>query len=61
MLEVIHKYYPLSRNMFYQLQKNYHSINDNIVRAGIFFVLNRCSFSGTTLSGGMSPGHPRFT
>ena len=24
-------------------------------------MLNRCSFSGTTLSGGMSPGHPRFT
>lgn len=27
----------------------------------MYFVLNRCSFSGSTLSGGMSPNHPRFT
>jgi len=25
-----------------------------------FFILNRCSFSGSTNSGGMSIGHPRF-
>lgn len=25
-----------------------------------FFILNRCSFSGSTNSGGMSLGHPRF-
>src|SRR4029453_1262989 len=30
-------------------------------RAAVFYVLNRCSFSGSTLSGGMSPNHPRFT
>jgi DNA adenine methylase len=32
-----------------------------VERAAAFFVLNRSSFSGTTSSGGMSPGHPRFT
>ena len=30
-------------------------------RAAVFYVLNRSSFSGSTFSGGMSPGHPRFT
>ena len=30
-------------------------------QAAAFYTLNRASFSGTTLSGGMSPGHPRFT
>lgn len=28
--------------------------------AAWFYVVNRCSFSGTTLSGGMSPNTPRF-
>ncbi len=27
----------------------------------MYYVLNRSSFSGATLSGGMSPEHPRFT
>lgn len=54
-------YYPLSRTKFYNLQKRYIELNDKIERAAAFFVLNRSSFSGTTLSGGMSPGHPRFT
>ena len=27
----------------------------------MYYVLNRSSFSGATLSGGMSPDHPRFT
>ena len=30
-------------------------------RAAVYYVLNRSSFSGATLSGGMSPQHPRFT
>ena len=32
-----------------------------IQRAAVYYVLNRSSFSGATLSGGMSPQHPRFT
>ena len=54
-------YYPLERNRFYELQKRYISVQDKIERAAIFYALNRSSFSGTTLSGGMSPNHPRFT
>ena len=57
----VQKYFPLSKAQFYNLQKNYTHLPDQLQRAAVFFVLNRCSFSGTTLSGGMSPGHPRFT
>ena len=55
------EYYPLSRTEFYALQKRYFDIPDREHQAAAFFVLNRSSFSGTTLSGGMSPGHKRFT
>jgi DNA adenine methylase len=57
----VRKYYPLTRTKFYYLQKIYLTLTDEIEMAAVFFVLNRSSFSGTTLSGGMSPDHPRFT
>ncbi|MCM1567150.1 MAG: DNA adenine methylase [Dehalobacter sp.] len=53
------KYYPLDKSRFYALQKAFPTTKLEI--AAQFFVLNRASFSGATLSGGMSPGHPRFT
>lgn len=59
--ERVERYFPLSRTKFYSLQKRYMNLQSKLERAAAFFVLNRCSFSGTTLSGGMSPGHPRFT
>jgi DNA adenine methylase len=55
------RYYTLSPTMFYNLQKTFYSIDDRIEQAACFYAINRSSFSGTTLSGGMSPGHPRFT
>ncbi len=57
----VESYLPLSRTAFYNLQQRYINLEDKVERAAAFFVLNRSSFSGTTLSGGMSPGHPRFT
>lgn len=57
----VERYYPLSRSKFYDLQKRYVNLENKVERATAFYVLNRSSFSGTTLSGGMSPGHPRFT
>lgn len=57
----VRSHYPLTKPKFYNLQKRYINLEDKIERAAVFFVLNRSSFSGTTLSGGMSPGHPRFT
>lgn len=59
--ERVRAYYPLSKPEFYSLQKGFDGITDALDKAAVFFVLNRSSFSGTTLSGGMSPGHPRFT
>ena len=59
--DAVAKYRPLSRTKFYNLQKIYVGLESRLDRAATFFVLNRSSFSGTTLSGGMSPDHPRFT
>ncbi len=56
---LVREYYLLEKERFYQLQQ-YHSPS-KYTRAAIFFVINRCSFSGSTMRGGMSPGHPRFT
>lgn len=55
----VEKHFPLSKEEFYSLQKR--KPKNKLESATIFYVLNRCSFSGATLSGGMSPGHPRFT
>ena len=55
------QYFPLGKKAFYALQKHFYTLEDSVVQAAVFFVLNRASFSGTTLSGGMSPGHPRLT
>ncbi len=57
----VETYFPLEKTAFYHLQKNYFELKDPIQQAAAYYVLNRCSFSGTTLSGGMSPGHPRFS
>ncbi len=61
LIKRVRSYYPLSRTEFYNLQRRYLKLEDKVERAAAFFVLNRSSYSGTTLSGGMSPGHPRFT
>jgi DNA adenine methylase len=57
--EVLKKY-PLEKDTFYRIQKSVLLEQDPMVSAALFYVLNRCSFSGTGLSGGMSPKHPRF-
>ena len=45
-----------------KLQKELLSPNINqLERATLFYVINRISFSGSTLSGGATPGNPRFT
>jgi DNA adenine methylase len=57
----VQKYYPLRKKSFYELQQTQTKFETKLDRAAIFYVLNRSSFSGITLSGGMSPNHPRFT
>jgi DNA adenine methylase len=61
LINIVKSYLPLEKKEFYKLQKKLLHIKDPIERGAAFFVLNRSSFSGTTMSGGMSPGHPRFT
>lgn len=58
--EKVKNYYPLSKEEFYSLQKKQSILVDPLEIASSFFVLNRASFSGSTLSGGMSINHPRF-
>ena len=43
-----------------EMAKGEHGVLYAESKAVIFYALNRSSFSGTTLSGGYSPGHPRF-
>jgi len=59
--DIVRKYYPLPKDKFYELQKTQSNFTSKYERAAVFFVLNRSSFSGTTMTGGMSPRHPRFT
>lgn len=59
--ELVQEFYPLSKESFYFLQNHQTKLNTKIERAAAYYVINRSSFSGTTLSGGMSPLHPRFT
>ena len=59
--DLVQSYYPLSKENFYDLQKKQTTFITKQERAAVFYVLNRSSFSGSTLSGGMSPDHPRFT
>jgi DNA adenine methylase len=57
----VEKHYPLPKEKFYELQLTQTKFKTKLERAAVYYVLNRSSFSGATLSGGMSPGHPRFT
>ena len=57
--DAVSTYYPLAKDRFYQLQQT--TFKTQLEEAARFFVLNRASFSGSTMSGGMSPGHGRFT
>ena len=57
----VSKYYPLPKALFYSLQQEHLRLTTKLERAAAYYVLNRASYSGSTMSGGMSPGHPRFT
>ncbi len=57
----VEKHYPLPKEKFYTLQATQTKFKTKLERAAVYYVLNRSSFSGATLSGGMSPEHPRFT
>lgn len=55
-------FFPVSKKDFRHFQDRVSDMTlDPHLRACLYYVINRCSFSGATLSGGMSPGHPRYT
>ncbi|MCG3147941.1 MAG: hypothetical protein PCFJNLEI_01382 [Verrucomicrobiae bacterium] len=56
--EAVERYLPLDRDTFRRLQRT--RLESRCARAAAYFVINRSSFSGSTMSGGMSPSHPRF-
>ena len=58
---IVDTYYPVAKAKFYELKKTYANFKSKYERAAVFFVLNRTSFSGTTLTGGMSPDKRLFT
>jgi DNA adenine methylase len=47
--------YPIGKELFQFLNQNMNTFND-LERAAAFFIYNRITFSGTTLSGGYSEG-----
>lgn len=52
----IRSYHPMTARMFSHLRRTgTHMMGDELDLAARFFALNRTSFSGTTLAGGMSP------
>ena len=57
--------HPITKDKFqnYQHQLKNNLCSDDLEKAALFFVLNRSSFSGTTMSGGFSKqaGEKRFT
>lgn len=61
--DIVQEYYPITYETFRELQDAHTNIEGTPKQkvAAYFYILNRCSFSGTTYSGGMSKNHPRFT
>ena len=58
----VEKERPISKERFNAIKE--HILNNDVDEdelAAFFYVINRSSFSGSTMSGGMSPGHKRFT
>ena len=56
----VYKHYPMDKDYFRRLQKSFRKMPCAIDRAAAYFAINRASFSGSTLSGGMAPLHDRF-
>lgn len=56
----VKSYHPITKDVFKHLQSINVDMEYGLEKAAVFYVLNRSSFSGSTLSGGMSQGQ-RFT
>jgi len=55
LVKTINQLKPVSKDQFAQYRKDVIDKNINsLLRAAYYFIINRCSFSGATLSGGFS-------
>lgn len=54
LIEEVKKLKPLSKDMFFELRSNIMTEQNIVRKAAYYFAINRCSFSGATLSGGFS-------
>ena len=60
--QAVEKEHPISKERFNAIKEHIQNNDvDEDELAAFFYVINRSSFSGSTMSGGMSPGHKRFT
>lgn len=57
----IMKLYPLSKDQFATIKAALPTMEVSLEKAVMYYVINRASFSGAALSGGMSARHDRFT
>jgi site-specific DNA-adenine methylase len=58
---VAKNFFPLDEDIFYLLQdKLAGEEEDPYIRAGLFFVINRCTETGTVTHGKLQPGYPKF-
>lgn len=53
-------FYPIDEEIFYLIQERIDQNENPYVRAGIFFVINRCTVKGTVTHGSMMKKHPKF-
>lgn len=61
----VNSLYPCTKKQFINYQNILNEevliVEYDFLKAAQYYVVNRCSFSGSTMSGGMSINHPRFT
>ena len=62
LVKTVKEYFlPLPSSTYYWAKKEIVKLTPNTFRAAMFYAINRASFSGAGLDGGMEPGHPAFT
>ncbi len=55
LINVIKSLMPISKELFYKIRNElFQSDIDPLIKAAYYYIINRCSFSGTTCSGGFS-------
>ena len=59
LIQKIREKMPVTKDIFHELRNSISSTTDTYDKASSYFIINRTSFSGSTLSGGFSPQSAR--